>query len=43
MFYGFSVVWIVLAVYAGYLLLCGRKITSQIEALRLMAEQIAKK
>jgi CcmD family protein len=43
MFYGFSVVWMVLAIYAVYLFLCGRKISSQIETLKRMAQQSEKK
>lgn len=43
MFYGFSVVWIILAVYAVSLLRSGRKISKQIEALRLVAERSEKK
>jgi hypothetical protein len=43
MFYGFSVVWMVLAIYAVYLFLCGRKIGSQIESLKQIAQQSEKK
>jgi CcmD family protein len=43
MFYAFSVVWIILAVYAVSLLRWGRKISEQIDALRLVAERSEKK